>query len=186
MLALGSLKLSRILGVFFCDSLSPKGFRPSRNRVALADTKIAKLVIVHLRESAALMPPIQSARGTRRCICPHRCDHMAGRPAIARMDALAGKSYVMLADRAGFVTDEGRRFFCDFGIDLDEATRSKRPLCRTCLDWSEERAPAAPCRPPSAGHSIFRQTGAHHHCCRGNPKSHYVERGVTNSEETRI
>jgi hypothetical protein len=59
---------------------------------------------------------------------------MAGRPAIARMDALAGKSYVMLADRAGFVTDEGRRFFCDFGIDLDEATRSKRPLCRTCLD----------------------------------------------------
>ncbi len=66
-------------------------------------------------------------------------DHMAGRLAVALADALTGNGYVILADGAGLVTDEGRRFFCDFGIDLDEATRSKRPLCRTCLDWSERR-----------------------------------------------
>ena len=67
-------------------------------------------------------------------------DHMAGRLAIALADALTGKGYVVLADGAGLVTDEGKRFFCDFGIDLDETTRSRRPLCRTCLDWSERRA----------------------------------------------
>jgi hypothetical protein len=50
-----------------------------------------------------------------------------------------GKGYVLLADGAGLVTEEGQRFFCDFGIDLDEAVRSKRLLCRTCLDWSERR-----------------------------------------------
>jgi len=66
-------------------------------------------------------------------------DHMAGRLAIAVADALVDKGYVLLADGAGLVTGEGQRFFCDFGIDLDEAVRSKRPLCRTCLDWSERR-----------------------------------------------
>jgi hypothetical protein len=37
------------------------------------------------------------------------------------------------------VTDEGRRFFCDFGIDIETGVRSKRAFCRTCLDWSERR-----------------------------------------------
>lgn len=64
-------------------------------------------------------------------------DHMAGRLAIGLADALAGKGYVVLGDGAALVTDEGRRFLCDFGLDLEGATR--RPLCRTCLDWSERR-----------------------------------------------
>ena len=79
-------------------------------------------------------PKDEAMRLARTCY-----DHMAGRLAIALADTLAGKGYVMLADGAGLVTDEGRRFFCDFGIDLEEATRSRRPLCRTCLDWSERR-----------------------------------------------
>ncbi|MDR0807786.1 MAG: helix-turn-helix domain-containing protein [Gemmobacter sp.] len=79
-------------------------------------------------------PKDEALRLARTCY-----DHMAGRLAVALVDALIGKSYVMLADGAGLVTDEGRRFFCDFGIDLGEVTRSRRPLCRTCLDWSERR-----------------------------------------------
>ncbi len=66
-------------------------------------------------------------------------DHMAGRLALAMVDSLVDAGHVVLADGAGLVTDEGRRFFCDFGIDLDAATRSRRPLCRTCLDWSERQ-----------------------------------------------
>lgn len=77
-------------------------------------------------------PKDEALRLARTCY-----DHMAGRLAIALADALAGNGYVILADGAGLVTDEGRRFFCDFGIDLEETTRSRRPLCRTCLDWSE-------------------------------------------------
>lgn len=79
-------------------------------------------------------PKDEALRLARTCY-----DHMAGRLAIALSDALVSKNYVVLADGAGLITDEGQRFFCDFGIDLTEVTRSKRPLCRTCLDWSERR-----------------------------------------------
>ena len=47
--------------------------------------------------------------------------------------------HVVLSDGAGLITDRGRRFFCDFGIDLEAGLRFRRPLCRTCLDWSERR-----------------------------------------------
>ncbi|WP_430255878.1 ArsR/SmtB family transcription factor [Neorhizobium sp. DAR64872/K0K18] len=79
-------------------------------------------------------PKDEALRLARTCY-----DHMAGRLAIALADSLTGNGYLLLGDGAGLITDEGRRFFCDFGIDLDQLTRSKRPLCRTCLDWSERR-----------------------------------------------
>lgn len=66
-------------------------------------------------------------------------DHMAGRLAVALADALCDKSYVVVSDGAALVTEEGQRFFCDFGVDLKLESASKRPLCRACLDWSERR-----------------------------------------------
>lgn len=81
-----------------------------------------------------LGPKDQALRLARTCY-----DHMAGRLATALADALTGRGYVVLADGAGLITDEGQRFFCDFGLDMDAEPRSRRPLCRTCLDWSERR-----------------------------------------------
>lgn len=66
-------------------------------------------------------------------------DHMAGRVAVALTDSLTARGLILLEDRAGMISDEGRRFFADFGIDLDPKPKSARPLCRTCLDWSERR-----------------------------------------------
>ncbi|MBP1851016.1 ArsR/SmtB family transcription factor [Rhizobium halophytocola] len=66
-------------------------------------------------------------------------DHLAGRIAVAIADRLTSAGYIQIDDGAGLVTDEGRRFFCDFGIDLDPRPGSHRPLCRCCLDWSERR-----------------------------------------------
>jgi len=79
-------------------------------------------------------PKDEALRLARTCY-----DHIAGRLAIALADSLAGNGYVLLADGAGLITDAGRRFFCDFGIDPGDGIRAKRPLCRTCLDWSERR-----------------------------------------------
>lgn len=79
-------------------------------------------------------PKDEALRLARTCY-----DHMAGRLAIALADTLTGRGYVVLADGAGLITDEGRRFFCDFGLDMDAEPRSRRPLCQTCLDWSERR-----------------------------------------------
>ena len=70
-------------------------------------------------------------------------DHMAGRLGIALADALTARDHIVLEDGAGLITESGRTFLCDLGIDL--AGASKRPFCRTCLDWSERR-------PHLAGH----------------------------------
>lgn len=37
------------------------------------------------------------------------------------------------------ITRAGATFLERFGIDLDRLTKSRRPLCRPCLDWSEPR-----------------------------------------------
>ncbi|MGE4527299.1 MAG: ArsR/SmtB family transcription factor [Rhodospirillaceae bacterium] len=66
-------------------------------------------------------------------------DHMAGRLGVALADALIGRGYVVMGEDAVAVTREGQRFFRDLGIDLETGVRSRRPLCRTCLDWSERR-----------------------------------------------
>ena len=81
-----------------------------------------------------LGPRDDALRAARICY-----DHVAGRLAVALSDFLREAGFVVLADGAAMVTDEGRRFFADFGIDLEAGPRSRRPLCRTCLDWSERR-----------------------------------------------
>lgn len=60
--------------------------------------------------------------------------------------ALEAQGHLRLSDEGEAVepTPQGRAFLADFGLDLDgpgQTTRhaSRRPLCRTCLDWSERR-----------------------------------------------
>ena len=79
-------------------------------------------------------PNDKALRHARTCY-----DHMAGRLAVAMTDALMWRGLIVVEDRSGLITDEGRQFFADFGIDLEPKPKSARPLCRTCLDWSERR-----------------------------------------------
>lgn len=66
-------------------------------------------------------------------------DHMAGQLGTSLTESLCRQGHIILSDGAGIITEDGRRFFCDFGIDLVPAMASKRPFCRTCRDWSERR-----------------------------------------------
>ncbi len=66
-------------------------------------------------------------------------DHLAGRLAVALADALVEREHVVLSEDGGVVTPTGEDFFHCFGIDFRERTRSRRPFCRPCLDWSERR-----------------------------------------------
>jgi DNA-binding transcriptional ArsR family regulator len=66
-------------------------------------------------------------------------DHLAGEYAVALLDNLLARS--LLAGGAHpQLTAEGRTFFQQRGLDLDQLSSPRRPLCRTCLDWSERRA----------------------------------------------
>ncbi len=79
-------------------------------------------------------PKDAALRAARTCY-----DHLAGRLGIALADALCAQGHVILADGGGRVTGTGQRFLADFGVDLAVDRPGTRPLCRTCLDWSERR-----------------------------------------------
>jgi len=71
-------------------------------------------------------------------------DHLAGTLGVALTDALVAGGYAELTNEAGLVTDLGVDFFGQIGVDLDallapRTKRSRRVLCRPCLDWSERR-----------------------------------------------
>jgi DNA-binding transcriptional ArsR family regulator len=82
-------------------------------------------------------PRDEALRAARTCY-----DHLAGRLGgrARRRTHRPGARHP--DDGTGMVTPTGRRFLCEFGIDLwpdDHHTGGGRPLCRTCLDWSERR-----------------------------------------------
>lgn len=79
-------------------------------------------------------PKDAALRAARTCY-----DHLAGRIGVAIADAMIARKFIVLSEGAGLITDEGAAFLCDFGMSLDRPLVSKRPLCRTCLDWSERR-----------------------------------------------
>ncbi|MBT5083349.1 MAG: helix-turn-helix transcriptional regulator [Rhodospirillaceae bacterium] len=84
-------------------------------------------------------PRDKSLRAGRTCY-----DHLAGRLGVALADALVMGGHVELADDAGLVTNTGVAFLGGIGVDIDalmarRGKRSKRVLCRPCLDWSERR-----------------------------------------------
>lgn len=66
-------------------------------------------------------------------------DHLAGDLGVAAMDSLVERRMLRVADGAPELTPRGREFCAELGIALEPLSRQKRPLCRTCLDWSVRR-----------------------------------------------
>ena len=80
-------------------------------------------------------PRDEALRKARTCY-----DHFAGRLGVSIAEALASKGVIEFDDGAGVITPDGMTFLQDIGIELaPAAARTKRPLCRPCLDWSERR-----------------------------------------------
>lgn len=66
-------------------------------------------------------------------------DHLAGELGVLVYESLAARQ-AFAVDAAGIsLTATGRERVRALGIDPDAATASRRPFCRTCLDWSERR-----------------------------------------------
>lgn len=107
----------------------------------IADTDVAHaveaLVTVaaragHLRTRPG--PKDESLRRSRSCY-----DHLAGRLAVDLYDHWATLGILHQNDAGTNVTVEGEGFLTERGIDVTLLKKSKRPLCRTCIDWSERR-----------------------------------------------
>lgn len=66
-------------------------------------------------------------------------DHLAGELGVALYDSLVAKSYLVDGGSETLLSDSGRDFFGGLGVPLGDFLKSTRPLCKSCLDWSERR-----------------------------------------------
>jgi len=103
-------------------------------------------VAAALEAVALIAPPteIHSLRQdrTQRAIAEARTcyDHLAGRRGVELRDRLLANGALRPDDdRDHTLTDHGRGRLAALGLDPDELLRSRRVLCRTCIDWTHRR-----------------------------------------------
>ena len=66
-------------------------------------------------------------------------NHLAGELGVLLYDGLIGAGYLTGQDGEPVLTQDGIDRMTAFGIDIDALTSQRRPLCRSCLDWSARR-----------------------------------------------
>ncbi|PRX54595.1 ArsR/SmtB family transcription factor [Flagellimonas meridianipacifica] len=66
-------------------------------------------------------------------------DHLAGKLGVQITDKLISKKIIQLQDKTFVVTENGKKFFEDFGLDLAELIKQRRYFAKACLDWSERK-----------------------------------------------
>lgn len=63
-------------------------------------------------------------------------DHLAGARGVWLFENLRSRDFL---SETLTITPLGHAFFTRLGVDVDALSRTRRPLARTCLDWSERR-----------------------------------------------
>jgi len=79
-------------------------------------------------------PEDEAMRSARSCY-----DHLAGRLAVDLFTRWVAGRVLRWRGPLVHLTRKGRHLLTERGIDLDALELKKRPLCRTCIDWSERR-----------------------------------------------
>ena len=105
--------------------------------VARAIEAVSELAATGPSRHRPVGPRDQALRVARTCY-----DHLAGWLAVRLTDRLCESGYLVIPDAtegAAEVTGAGMGFLAStLGIELGPSN-GRRPLCRTCLDWSERR-----------------------------------------------
>jgi DNA-binding transcriptional ArsR family regulator len=86
---------------------------------------------------ANLIPPAKAMKTVKENPVTHcrTCyDHLAGKVGVLITDSLLQQKII----NADFEVSK-KKWFTDFGIDIDELRQQRRSLLRPCLDWSERR-----------------------------------------------
>ncbi|MDQ0217919.1 transcriptional regulator [Peribacillus cavernae] len=107
----------------------------------LASQEVAEV----LEKIGTIAPPVQirslrqsvnsgQLRYARTCY-----DHLAGELGVKITDALLDRGIITLTKEEYLVTEQGKKWFSAFGINLEEAANTRRIFAKPCLDWSERR-----------------------------------------------
>ncbi|MCO6186817.1 helix-turn-helix transcriptional regulator [Rhizobium sp. L1K21] len=67
-------------------------------------------------------------------------DHMAGDYGVQMFENLKARRFICEDGDAVDVTPSGENWLEGLGIDIGGLRKLRRPLCRSCLDWSERRS----------------------------------------------
>lgn len=86
----------------------------------------------HLRTRPG--PTNDAMREARTCY-----DHMAGRAAVELFERWLTTGILQGKGNEVCLSQPGRKKLAQIGIDVREMEHLRRPLCRTCIDWSERR-----------------------------------------------
>lgn len=109
---------------------------------ALADEAAARLIETmmgfassrgHLRYRPGPKDP--ALRKARVCY-----DHLAGDFGVRMLDSFICHGEIASDGENLSLTAKGSAHLAAFGIDLSSLASSRRPLCKSCLDWSERRS----------------------------------------------
>jgi DNA-binding transcriptional ArsR family regulator len=116
-------------------------FRLASPAVAEVLENLMGLAAAAPRRHVPAGPTQVSLRRARTCY-----DHLAGEVGVGLTAVLQARGWLRLEEPA--ITPDGQRFLAAFGVAPPDP-RQSRPVCRTCLDWSERRL------------HLAGQTGAH-------------------------
>ncbi|WP_339635260.1 helix-turn-helix domain-containing protein [uncultured Sneathiella sp.] len=109
---------------------------------ALADDDVGSLLEAmmglaakkgHLRTRTGPKDP--ALRHARVCY-----NHLAGDLGVQMMDSLLAKNLLTPENEGLGLTESGKSFFEEFAIDFEPLEKLRRPLCKSCLDWSNRRS----------------------------------------------
>lgn len=67
-------------------------------------------------------------------------DHLAGELGVAMLDGLIATGRLAADGETLTLTAAGEAFLDDFGVELAPLRAARRPLCKSCLDWSVRRS----------------------------------------------
>ena len=67
-------------------------------------------------------------------------DHLAGELGVEMFDSLVARIFLVEDGDNLTLTATGRSFVTQFGVDVDTLKESRRPLSKSCLDWSARRS----------------------------------------------
>ena len=67
-------------------------------------------------------------------------DHLAGDLGVALLDSLLARGQLTEDGGRLRLTPAGETLMAAIGLDLPALARSRRPLCKSCLDWSVRRS----------------------------------------------
>jgi DNA-binding transcriptional ArsR family regulator len=109
-------------------------YRLSSADVAAVIEGLTSIAPRALRRPVRTGPLDERLRRARVCY-----DHLAGEAAVRLLKGLRDKGILGGSAAALVLTGKGETWCARVGIDLEALRTKRRPLCRTCLDWTERR-----------------------------------------------